>query len=273
MVPHLPAAGLAGLQSLKNQVYPHKEAFTGALGASLGPVDFSVKGTKVLLEADLGRRYFLEKLGWPPEYRTTLEPYTQMLTKVRTLQHQLKQRGLTEHSLNDFIKQTRFLPLSERTESEEEKLLDYLVLETASLPADKALLGSSDIIESYEGKYKLFSAKSPLKHMGHLILTLPLLTAKLTAALICTALETVSFAAVSDWYTGVFGISSRAKRRAVFQLTITHIIIYNLKSIMGQWFRGLTTADGLTFSTIYAADSKPPSPCERAPRSLLKEQC
>ena len=53
--------------------------------------------------------------------------------------------------------------------------------------------------------------------MGHLILTLPLLTAKLTAELIFTALETVSFAAVSDWYRSVFGISPLAKRRAVFQ--------------------------------------------------------
>ena len=214
LAPHLPSASLAQLQSLKNKVYPDKEAFSCALGASLGSVDFSVK---VLLEADLGRRYFREKLGWLQDYRTTLEPYTQMITLVRTLQHQLKQRGLTEQSLTDFIKQTRFLPLSERTESFKEKLLDYLELETASLPADKPLLGSSDIIESVFGKYKLFSAKSPLKHMGHLILTLPLLTAKLTAELICTALETVSFAAVSDWYTGVFGISSLAKRRAVFQ--------------------------------------------------------
>ena len=217
LAPHLPAASLAQLQSLKNQVYPDKEAFTCALGARLGPVDFSVKGTKVLESADLGRRYFLEKLGWLQDYRTTLEPYTQMLTLVRTLQHQLKQRGLTEHSLTDFIKHTRFLPLSKRTESLKEKLLDYLELETASLPAALTLLGSSDIIESLFGKYKLFSAKSPLKHMGHLILTLPLLTAKLTSDLICTALETVSFAKVDDWYTDVFGISGLAKRRAVFQ--------------------------------------------------------
>ncbi|NEQ85277.1 MAG: hypothetical protein F6K26_35715 [Moorea sp. SIO2I5] len=171
----------------------------------------------VLLCADLGRRYFFEKLGWLQEYRTILEPLTEMLTLVRTLQQQLKQQGLTEHSLTNFIEQTRLLPLSKRTAALKTKLLDYLKFETASLPSEKPLLGSSDIIESIFGKYKLFSAKSPLKHMGHLILILPLLTTKLTAELISTALETVSFAAVSDWYRSVFGLSPLAKRRAVFR--------------------------------------------------------
>ena len=97
--------------------------------------------------------------------------------------------------------------LSYRYEAFKTKLLDYLEVETASLPPEKSLLGSSDLIESLFGKYKLFSTKSPLKHMGHLVLTLPLLTAKLTTELISTALETVSFAAVSDWYHSVFGIS------------------------------------------------------------------
>ncbi|MGK7903063.1 MAG: hypothetical protein AB4352_16955 [Hormoscilla sp.] len=42
---------------------------------------------------------------------------------------------------------------------------------------------------------------------------------------------------------------------------------------MRQWFRGLTTADGLTFTTIYAADWKPPLSLLPAPCSLLFEKC
>ena len=55
--------------------------------------------------------------------------------------------------------------------------------------------------------------------MGHLMRDAsgPLLTAKLTSELISTALETVPFTAVSDWYRSVFGLSALAKRRAVFQ--------------------------------------------------------
>ena len=138
---------------------------------------------------------------------------------MRTLQQQLKQKGLTQNSKTDFIEQTQPLQLSPSNEVFKAKLLDYLDLQTASLPPEKSLLGSSDLIESLFGKYKLFSTKSPLKHMGHLVLTLPLLTAKLTTELISTAMETVSFAAVSDWYRSVFGLSPLAKRRAVFKGT------------------------------------------------------
>jgi len=168
LAPHLPAASLAKLQSLKNHIYPDKEAFTCALVEILGPKDFSVKGANVLIEADLGRRYFKEKLGWLQDYRTTLEPYTQMLTLIRTLEQDVKQQGLTEQSLTNFIKQTRSRSLSERTESLKRKLLDYIEQETASLPADKPLLGSSDIIESLFGKYKLFERQVSAQTYGPL---------------------------------------------------------------------------------------------------------
>lgn len=216
---NLDATTAGQLQSLKNQIYPHKKAFICALQASLSPGKFSVLAPILLESADLGRRYFLQKLGWLLEYRTLLEPYSQMLALVRTLQHQLKHQGLTTETKTNFIKQTSSRQLSPRLLAFKRKLLYYLDLQTAALPPEQSLLGSSDIIESIFGKYKLLSAKSPLKHMGHLILTLPLLTAKLTPELIGAALETVSFAAVSDWYCQVFGLSPLAKRRAVFQGT------------------------------------------------------
>ena len=223
LTPHLSSASLTQLHALKDLTFPHRQACTQALQACLSPQHFSDVAPLVLQQADLGRRYFEQKLGWLQDYRTALEPYTQMLALVRTLQQQLKQQGLTECSKTDFIEQTRSLQLSPRLVAFTAKLLDYLERETASLPSDKPWLGSSDIIESLFGKYKLFSARSPLKHMGHLILTLPLLTTKLTAELIKTALETVSFGAVENWYRKVFGISPLAKRRAVFQRKMVDI--------------------------------------------------
>lgn len=217
LAPHLDGASLAQLCSLQHQRYPHQQALTQALQACLAPEDFRRFAPLILPEADLGRREFEQKLGWLPEYRSTLETYTQMLSLVRTLQQQLKQQGLSQDSKTDFIERTRSLQVSPRVETFRGRLLDYLEGETASLPSDKPFLGSSDMIESLFGKYKFFSGKSPLKHMGHLILTLPLLTVKVTAEVIKTALETVSFAAVENWYRQVFGISPLAKRRAAFQ--------------------------------------------------------
>jgi hypothetical protein len=217
LTPHLTPDIFAALKSLKNQQFPHRQAFVQALKACLSATDFSEFGALIWHAADLGRRCFEEKLGWLQTYRDALEPFTQMLTLVRTLQHQLKHQGLNLQSKPDFIKQTSALTLSPRSEAFKAKLIDYLERETIALPADQSLLASSDIIESLFGKYKLFSEKSPLKHMGHLLLTLPLLTIKLTPELIKTALETISFADVEDWYRQHFGRSPLAKRRAVFQ--------------------------------------------------------
>ena len=221
--PHLSAVSMTQLQSLKDLTFPHRQAFTQALQTALPPQHFSDVAPLALPAADLGRRYFEQKLGWLKDYQIALEPYHQMLALVRTLQQQLKQQGLTDRSKTDFIEQTSALQLSSRLSAFKAKLLDYLERETAALPSDKPWLGSSDMIESLFGKYKLFSAKSPLKHMGHLILTLPLLTTKLTAQLIKTAVETVSFDVVENWYRKVFGPSPLAKRRAVFQEKIVDI--------------------------------------------------
>ena len=88
---------------------------------------------------------------------------------MRTLQHQLKQQGLTEHSLTDFIEQTRFLPLSPRSAADHTKLLNYIEQETASLPADQALLGSSDISLCLSmATYKLFERQVTAQTYGPL---------------------------------------------------------------------------------------------------------
>ena len=49
------------------------------------------------------------------------------------------------------------------------------------------------------------------------------------------------------------------------KLCFTHIILYNLESLMEQRFRALHLAGGLTFPAIYAFYSIPPSPCSPLP--------
>ena len=53
--------------------------------------------------------------------------------------------------------------------------------------------------------------------MGHLLLSLPLLTTDLSTEFVKAALETVSFNDVQLWYQTHFGQSPLAKRRQAFQ--------------------------------------------------------
>ncbi|EGJ33239.1 hypothetical protein LYNGBM3L_39820 [Moorena producens 3L] len=209
----------AALKPLKQKPFPDQKAFIEALKGCLSEAVFCDVGSLICQTADLGRRYFEEKLGWVSDYQEALEPFNQMLFLVRTLQYQLKHQGFNQHSKTDFIKQTADLTLSKRLEDFLAKLIAYIDHETTALPPNQPLLASSDLIESVFGKYKLFSQRSSLKHMGHLLLTLPLLTTQLTSELVKTAMETVSFCDVQHWYRQHFGESPLAKRRAIFQTT------------------------------------------------------
>ena len=74
----------------------------------------------------------------------------------------------------------------------------------------------SAIIESIFGKYKLFSARTPLKQMGYLLLILPLLTTSFSAQQVKLALEHCSFEQVEAWFQENFGRSALASGELLF---------------------------------------------------------
>lgn len=208
---------LAALRPLQDQVYEQRGAFIQALHPHLNEsLEPSLQPLLVTV-ADWGRRQFTRQFGWLLDLLPQLSPYQQMLSLVESLQRQLHQNGLTAAAPDTFAAATATLPLSPRLQNFRSQLFDYLLKQTQSLAPNSVFLASSDIIESIFGKYKRFSEQSPLKQMGHLLLTLPLLTTALSAQHIQTALENCSFAQVEDWFQQTFGPSALAKRRAAFQ--------------------------------------------------------
>lgn len=201
---------------LKHQVYPHRRDFLQALELHLPPQTYLTWQPLLLQVADCGRRKFEQALGWVIESVDTLAPFQKMLSLVATLQQQLKTQGLTHSTQHWFELETQALDLCPRLQAFRAKLIDYLAQQTQALPAESVFMGASDIIESIFGKYKLFSARTPLKHMGHLLLLLPLLTTSLSAQQIKLALEQCSFDQVETWFQETFGRSALAKRRAAF---------------------------------------------------------
>lgn len=217
---------LHSIESLKDHSFENRAAFEQALHTCLSDETYASIGPLIEESVDFGKRYFHAKLGWLAEALKPLQPIVEMLHLVRMLQDQLKHQGFDCNSLDTFL--TRIQPhekdWSSRTQAFKTQLIHYLEQETQSIPTDTSLLASSDIIESLFGKYKLFSSKSPLKHMGHLLLTLPLLTANLSTELVKTALESISFDDVQQWYGECFGVSPLAKRRKAFQSTKTDTV-------------------------------------------------
>jgi len=214
---------LTKLTSLKDKTYPERQSFCHHLSHYLG-ADRWLEYEKALCHAaDLGRRYFEEKLGWVSAYRSALPTYAHLSHLVNTIAQQLKQQGLSHASVALFNKKTASLILSPRLQRFKNFILSYLRNHIAPLSPDQTLLASSDVLESIFGKYKLFSSERSFKEIGQMILTIPLFTAKLTPQRIKLALETISTSDLQCWTKQTFGQSMLSKRRNLLNFTPTQI--------------------------------------------------
>ena len=141
-----------------------------------------------------------------------------MIELVQTVQQQVKQQGLSQTASMDFENSIKDKVLTAPAEHLKEQIIGYLTQESGKIPDGEILLGTSDIIESIFGKYKQYTANSPLKEVGKMILTIPLCVTKITSQLVKEAMEYVSTIDVKEWADRVFGPSALSKRRDAFRL-------------------------------------------------------
>ena len=210
---------LTSLQNLGPQTYAHQTRFREAITKALG-----LKKAHHVLEiicqaADLGRRQFLEQLGWLEDYQPELQAYTQMVTIAHQAETFVKNSGLTKDSTKPFVQNLESFELLPQSQDFKEKIIDYVTLESAKVPDGQTLLATSDVVESLFGKYKWLTSKNCLNELGKRILTRPLCTLSITYEFVKPALESVSERDVDNWNKDVFGQSALSKRRDAFGKT------------------------------------------------------
>ena len=98
------------------------------------------------------------------------------------------------------------------------RMISFLKDETADFTDSNKWLGTSDIIESVFGKYKVFSARTPLKEIGKSILTIPVFTSPISLPDVKEAMETISDKRLRKWLAENIGESLFSKRRKAFQV-------------------------------------------------------
>ncbi len=161
---------------------------------------------------ELLEKKVVDKLEWLDSYQSDIKYWNQIVKMTRTLETQLKLEGINHQSLNIFEQKLEWLT-DISTQDFQNELREYLINESSKIPQGQTFLATSDVIESIFGKYKEFAARSPLKHLGQLLLTIPLCTMKLTIEIVQKALSTVRFVDVEKWSEQVFGQSALSKRR------------------------------------------------------------
>ena len=143
---------LVRLKNMGPQTYANKTIFLEAITKTLGLAE-NHKDIKVICQAaDLGKRQFLEKLGWLEDYQSEIQFYTQMLEIAHQTFSQVKNRGLTTDSKKQFEQNLESLELLPQSQVFKHKVVDYLRDESSQVPFDKTLLATSDVIESLGGQ-------------------------------------------------------------------------------------------------------------------------
>ena len=175
--------------------------------------------------ADLGRRKFLEKLGWLLTYEKELQIMAEILEVFELAKKQLNQEGLHKKSQLDWLELTDNEKFSELPwlKSSQQKVSEYLNIEGQKVPHEQTFLATSDIIESIFGKYKIFSSFSPCSEINEMILTLLLSTTEITPDKVVQAMESIQIADVNAWSKEVFGQSMLSKRKVAFSTEINYI--------------------------------------------------
>lgn len=203
------------LRKFEGKIWENREIFLEELEKKLGIVSVQKYGEIILQVADKGRKRFQEKLGWVKDYQEDLKNYHQMLTLINLAFKQIKTSGLGRNSAQTFLKQVAPMVLSESSEKLKNKIGEKLETSSCQIPENEIFLGTSDILESILGKYKIFSSRSPAKEVGKMLLTIPLCTIQLTAATVKEAMEKILICDLEDWSVSVIGQSMLSKSRAI----------------------------------------------------------
>lgn len=204
------------LEKIKGKVFKGRALFMEEIANILDFKIYKDRGWIVCQACDLGRRKFQKKLKWVKKYQQDLLNYSQMLEMVKILFELVKNQGLKKDSVLLFEKSIKHIKLRERCQNFTNNIIEYLKTETSQIMPGETLLASSDILESILGKYKMFSSGCPLKEIGKMLLTIPLCTIELAAAIVKQAMEKIRNCDVDDWANKVLGPSMLSKRRAIF---------------------------------------------------------
>lgn len=202
------------LQALSGEIYSTPEEFIVAVEEKVG-AEKAAQFQKILLEhADIGALRFDEYFGGISQFKKIIPNLVEVMKVINIAEKQVKNEGLGNESAAVFLVELEKADLSSELSNKlVQGIIQYLEIEGENIPSGQTRVGTSDIIESIFGKYKLFASKVKLQGISKLILTIPAFTASMTPKRIKEAFETIRSIDVKQWLDENLGPSILAKRR------------------------------------------------------------
>ena len=179
---------------------------------------------------------YKDKLMWPKKFKPQIKEWRSILDLLQIMKKIVKADGLSKHTVKDFKEAAKDIELNTtRLKQINTEIIAYLLDECKNL-GNEPCPGCSDIIESIFGKYKQFSAKTPMKEVGKAVLTMPVLTSTIDPLEVKGAMESISAKDVDNWLAENIGKSLFAKRKEAYSLLKTKMSVKknneNLKKVV-----------------------------------------
>jgi len=160
-----------------------------------------------------------DKLGWLCDYRESLAEWSRLLELAATTEHYVREEGYhqgAEVCLRLRLERSAGCLASRQMMN---RLLEFVAEQSMLARVDERLIGSSEVLESLIGKYKLLQRTHSKGGMTATLLSFGAIVLDKTSATIRNALETVKTQDVYDWCTEKLGITIQAQRKTAFEGT------------------------------------------------------
>lgn len=159
---------------------------------------------------------FKEKLGWIDQYNKQIEEYDQITKLTQIARNQVREKGLYQNSEKEFVLAIKDMDLKPKAKRISNGIRKYLKEEGEKAKDGERLLASTEILESFIGKYKYHATGSALKDFTTMTLSMASCLGQITSDFIKEAFEAFSWQEVQEWCKSIIGQSDYSKRKKTF---------------------------------------------------------
>lgn len=158
-----------------------------------------------------------EKLGWLRQFRAALVRWRQMHQAIEVSVDFVRTQGVYLGASGDLRKRLRALSLGEAARQLAADLVGFVAQQTSRLRAGERLPASSEVLESFFGKYKTLEREHSKGGFTGLLLASAACVSKQTATAVREALGKCKTKDVLDWVRTKLGKTVGSKRRAAYR--------------------------------------------------------
>ncbi len=157
-----------------------------------------------------------DKLGWLRDYREPLRRWEQAMQVIETVETLVRREGHHADSVAQLRQRLPQVDADSLADRLREKLLEFIKQQALRVSEAERLPGSSEVLESIIGKYKILQGEQGQFGATSMLLAIGAFVGRLTVGGIRTALQTINAGALKTWQQTNLGSTIQSQRKQAF---------------------------------------------------------